>query len=77
MIRKRKLELFGRAGHAHPYSHEARGFGTHHFEWSSIAVASGSYLLDFTASDAVAISGSNAQWLGFPLRCLVNSTVGE
>ena len=76
-IRNRKRRLFGRAGDSSPRYFQFRDIGANSLEWPSVASTdSGNYRLSFN-SEGVSSSNSVSRAYGHPLRCLVNSTVGE
>ena len=68
--------FFGRAGNTD--HHSLTYVGTLIRRWSSVASATlDSYYLYSNASQLALSRGDDARVMGFPLRCLVNSTVGE
>ena len=72
---------FGRAGYwdgrNQSYGARSRDIGARNRARSSVASgASVSYIFGFETAE-VTHSNSHANSYGFPLRCLVNSTVGE
>ena len=76
-VKNRNLEHFGRAGRSIPTYYQFRDIGSAGIEWTSIASAtSDSYGFGLN-SVGVYPYFSYSHAYGFPLRCLVNSTVGE
>ena len=71
--------FFGRAGlaSAHPGDRHSRTAGTDSLERSSVTPSTADGYNFYVQASGAFVSHSNSRAYGIPLRCLVNSTVGE